>query len=277
MVTRRIRHSSYSSKFSPNFKESYAIARTLREMEAILTFPKTFEEYRPELAAIMATLLNAKQCSITPLTADKAQVIGVRLYATFGPSKVNDHTTTSQEAIDIRLARDETDTQFSRTANVSQIATVISYDHAITRTLICAPILLDRKIIGVIQISDPKHRPHFNEADLNLVDVATLVIEKSLQVIQLKNVLNSRFAQIALVQNTDKAIGDVLLQAAQCPNEMVRLIAKSFFREMTKAGFGSKEIINTASEIISQLSRSLQKHSKRVSGRLSKATADNDR
>jgi hypothetical protein len=40
-------------------------------------------------------------------------------------------------------------------------------------------------------------------------------------------------------------------------------VAKSFFREMTRAGFDAGQIIGAASEIISQLSTTLNRHGKR--------------
>ena len=41
-------------------------------------------------------------------------------------------------------------------------------------------------------------------------------------------------------------------------------MAKSFYKEMTRTGFGSSQIINVASDIIAQLNTSLQRHSKRM-------------
>jgi hypothetical protein len=142
-----------------------------------------------------------------------------------------------------------------------------------TQATMDAPILLDAKLAATIRISGPRHKPRFGKAEREHLGRVVLVIEKSLQVIQLKQMLNARFAQLALVQNTDKAIGDVLLNTAQCPADMVKIIAKSFYREMTKAGFGSREIINTASEIIALLSKSLQKHSRRINNSRTPADA----
>jgi hypothetical protein len=136
-----------------------------------------------------------------------------------------------------------------------------------------APILLDGQVAATIQLSGPRLEPRFGRVERERLGLAVLIIEKSLQAIQLKQMLNARFAQIALVQNTDRAIGDVLMNTAQCPADMVKIIAKSFYREMTKAGFGSREIINTASEIIALLSKSLQKHSRRVNNSRTPADA----
>ena len=45
--------------------------------------------------------------------------------------------------------------------------------------------------------------------DLSLLDVVALFIGKAIQVVQLQNILNSRFAQLALVQVSGKRSGRV--------------------------------------------------------------------
>jgi hypothetical protein len=50
----------------------------------------------------------------------------------------------------------------------------------------------------------------------------------------------------------------------QNPDQVAKILAKSFYKEMTRAGFGSSQIVNAATEIIAQLSGSLHRHSKRM-------------
>jgi hypothetical protein len=50
----------------------------------------------------------------------------------------------------------------------------------------------------------------------------------------------------------------------QNPDQVAKILAKSFYKEMTRAGFGPSQIVNAASEIIEQLSGSLNRHSKRM-------------
>ncbi len=82
--------------------------------------------------------------------------------------------------------------------------------------------------------------------------------------LQLRSVLKSHFAQLALVHGVAEADADALVQSAQHPEQMRRIIVKSFYREMVKAGFGPRQIVNAASEIIAELTKSLQRHSKRL-------------
>ena len=94
--------------------------------------------------------------------------------------------------------------------------------------------------------------------------MVALFVGKAIQVVQLQNILKSRFAQVALMQFAERDIGSALAGAAQNPDQVARILARSFFKEMTRAGFGSSQIINAASEIVGQLSGSLRRHSKRI-------------
>ncbi|MBT9613299.1 MAG: GAF domain-containing protein, partial [Burkholderiales bacterium] len=132
------------------------------------------------------------------------------------------------------------------------------------RSLISSPIVQNQNIIGVINASDPKSSRPFNLDDLHLLEVVALFVGKSIQVVQLQSVLNSRFAQMALAQEAQQTIGNAMAYVSENPNQLAKILAKSFFKEMTKAGFSSTQIIHAATEIIGQLNSSLGKHSKRL-------------
>ena len=90
-----------------------------------------------------------------------------------------------------------------------------------------------------------------------------LFVDKAIQMVQLQNILNSRFFQMALLQSAEKEVGSTLASAIQNPDQLARIVAKSFYKEMPRAGFGSGQFINIGSEIIEQLSSCLNRHSKR--------------
>lgn len=103
--------------------------------------------------------------------------------------------------------------------------------------------------------------------DLTLLDVAALFIGKSIQTIQLQNILNSRFAQLAVARQVASS-GGPLSSAVGNPDKVARIIAKSFYKEMIRAGFGPAQIIHVASDLISQLNSQLQRHNKRLDKQL---------
>jgi hypothetical protein len=66
---------------------------------------------------------------------------------------------------------------------------------------------------------------------------------------------------MAVTRSGDKTISEIISGSGQNPNHIARILAKSFYREMTIAGFSFNQIIYAASEVISELSNSLRKHS----------------
>jgi GAF domain-containing protein len=126
-------------------------------------------------------------------------------------------------------------------------------------SLICAPIRIDGKIVGVINAAGASSQPALGETALRLLEVTALFIGKSIQVQQLQRVLDSRFAQLALEREGQEQ----LRTAYQNPEDVARVLARSFFKELTKAGFAPAQIISATTEIIDQLNTQL-KHEREV-------------
>jgi hypothetical protein len=122
------------------------------------------------------------------------------------------------------------------------------------------PVQIDGLTIGEMVIDRPKH---FALEDSRLLATLALLIGKSIQAAQLQAVLRSRFVQLSLAQAAGKTLGSALAVCSQNPNQVARILAKSFYRELASAGFSVKQIINAATEIISQVSASLKKHKDR--------------
>lgn len=132
------------------------------------------------------------------------------------------------------------------------------------KSLISSPIRIGNRMVGVVNVSGYLQGEAFKPTDVSLLELFGLYIGKSIQTVQLQNILNSRFAQLALVRETEKNLGAPLDTVLQNPDQVARILAKSFYKEMVRAGFGSNQIINTASEIIAQLSDGLHRHNKRM-------------
>jgi len=79
-----------------------------------------------------------------------------------------------------------------------------------------------------------------------------------LQVRYLRHLLESRFAQLALLQETRADPAPTPGLAYRNPEQVAKILARSFFREMHRAGFGSAQILSAASELIGQLNRDIQ-------------------
>lgn len=237
----------------------------LLDLSNFLESEGTQDENLYQLAKMAAKILNAENCSIMLLNDDEFEEFRLRVCANFGnltasaylsPVKqgegISGHVIATGKSL---LIEDITQSDFAQEAR--QL-------HDPRKSMISSPILINGKIIGVVNVNGQKRQRPFNLADLNLLDIVALFIGRSIQVIQLQSILNSRFAQITLAAEAEKNFGNALFTAAQNPDQMAKIVAKSFYREMTKAGFGSNQIIKAASEIISELTKSLNKHSKRL-------------
>lgn len=237
----------------------------LQDLSTFLESEGTLDENLYKLATMAAKILNAENCSIMLLNDDEFDELRLRVCANFGdlPASAYQSPVKLGEGISGHVVATGKSLLIEDIAQ-SDFAKVARQLHDQRRSMISSPILINGKIIGVVNVNGSKHQRQFNLNDLNLLDIVALFIGRSIQVIQLQSILNSRFAQITLAAGADKTFGNALFAAAQNPDQMAKIVAKSFYREMTKAGFGSGQIINAATEIISELTQSLHKHRKRL-------------
>lgn len=225
----------------------------------------SFDDNMQQLAAMAAKILNAENCSLMLLNDGEMENLRMRVCASYGPlpAAAYKESTRKGEGIAGRviatgkalLVDDIHHSEFAEWARRANDP---------RKSLISSPVTINGNIIGVVNINGHLQGRAFNLDDMSLLEVVALFIGKSIQVVQLQNILNSRFAQLALVQSAGKDLESTLVRAVQNPDQVAKILAKSFYKEMTRAGFGSSQIINAASEIISQLSGSLNRHSKRV-------------
>ncbi len=227
-----------------------------------------------QLAEMAANRLIAENCSIMLLKEGDPENLRMRVCACYGylpdaayqesigkGEGIAGHVVASGRSI---LVEDIGKSEFANRARRPDDA---------RKSLISSPIRINQRLIGVINVSGYLQGDAFQPADVHLLEVFGLFIGKSIQAIQLQNILNSRFAQLALMQETEKNLGGSMDAVLQNPDQVARILAKSFYKEMVRAGFGSSQIVNTASEIIAQLSGGLQRHNKRM-GREGAGSAD---
>jgi len=220
----------------------------------VLDYSKSLEENVAALADMAARTLDAESCSITLFSEDSPPKVEPSVHTQFCIPPAEERR---------RFASGP------RHSPAPSSATRTEARHALRSVadaprIMCSPIAIDGALLGMIKISNPKSKPGFSAQDLSYLEILTLYISKSIQVVQLRNVLKSRFAQISLVQGMKDRAGDALVNLAQQPEQMVKIIVKSFYQEMARAGFGPRQMINAASGIIAELSNSLHRHSKRL-------------
>ena len=219
----------------------------------------TLEENLNQLAATTAALIGAASCSIMLLGSGEGQDARMSIYARHGqlPEAALNASVGHGEGIAGRVLASG---QALLVPDIgrSELAPLARRRDQAGASLLCAPIPIDGKLVGVINAASAPGGPAFGDTELRLLEVTALFIGKSIQVQQLQHLLDSRFAQLALLQEAQERVGASVRLAYRHPEDVARILARSFFREMTKAGFESGQIVGAASELIEQLKRRLQ-------------------
>lgn len=129
---------------------------------------------------------------------------------------------------------------------------------------ICTPLMLDGRMLGVLNVRRGAGKPPFSDGDEAVLDALALYAGKAVQSAELAYLLRSEFAQRALSEESVSGTPHAFAHGVAQPAQVARMLAKSFYREMKAAGFGNDQIVGAAGEIIDQLSTSLRKHGQRM-------------
>ena len=228
----------------------------LQDLQQFLASGKLEDNLR-EQAEQTARLIGADNCSIMLLNSGAGQDLRMSVFARHGavPDAALHASIGKGEGIAGHVLANGRSLLVEDIGR-SQFALLARRPEAVGRSLMSSPIRIDGRIAGVVNASGPS----FRMADLHLLDVIALFIGKSIQVTQLQRLLDSRFAQLALLQEAQHKVGEGVRTAYQNPEDVARILARSFFREMTKAGFESGQIVSAATELIEQLNNKLQRN-----------------
>lgn len=213
------------------------------------------DENVQEQAALTARLLAASSCSIMLLGDDKT--LRMRVHGCHGnlPDAALQATVGYGEGIAGRVL-ESGKALLVPDIGMSVLAPLGRRGGDAGPGLVCAPLRIDGKLAGVVNVASAAGRT-FDATDLQMLEVIALFIGKSIQVQQLRRLLDSRFAQLAMQQEVEGPTRTVYRN----PDEVARILAKTFYKEMAKAGFTAAQIVNASSEIIEQLHQHLHKGS----------------
>lgn len=225
-----------------------SVVRDLRDLFNEIGCEGSLEDCLDELSVLVARMLSAKACIIVLLTEEEALLADLSERSGFGflpgtPARL-------RQALSY-LAAPGFPTPARIGGSEGRVDSMFS------------TIVLHGKLVGVIQAVQPQHQSSFSKDDLDLFSILTPIVTKSIQVIQLQHLLKSRFTQAALSKSGDSNMQEMLSGVMRNPNQVARILAKSFYREMLNAGFNINQIIFAATEVISELSASVRKHGAR--------------
>ncbi|MGS0891165.1 hypothetical protein ACVBGC_01195 [Burkholderia stagnalis] len=142
-------------------------------------------------------------------------------------------------------------------------AKTVIVEYCESRHRMFSVLTLRGKFAGFVQVSGPQGRPQFTEHDLKVLRIFSIFVERAIEADHLRKLSASPFAQTALRKSADQTIGDIVTRSIENPGQVSKILAKSFYREMTRAGFDFSQILSAATEIISELANNVRKHSDR--------------
>lgn len=243
-------------------------ATTAERMNEVLEMPSLTAntgERAAQLAMMAATLLQAEKCMIMLLKSRVGNGVRFQSYSCACPRntaacrKLGDEAEAAARKViivgkSVLIDRPKA----SSAADFGKRGSGPAYN------LIASPVRIDSNIVGVINLIDRQDTRRFCADDIALLEIVAGLIGQSLHVLHLECLLGSQFAQMAVAREAVPTLGNAPSLGSQGPQQLARILAKSFYREMVKVGLDPGQIVDAASEIISQLSSSLKKHSDRL-------------
>jgi len=223
------------------------------------------EDGLQRLAETTARILDSERCSLMLRSENEHSQLCWRVCASFGPLPESAflEEVRAGEGIAGRVAASG-EALLVADIDRSDFASCARRMDDPRKSLLSAPVRHAGVVIGVLNVSAPRAGRAFDMDDLHLLEVVSLLVGQAIQVRQLQGLLNSRFAQMALLELAEKDLGQALASPLPNPDQVARIIARSFYKEMNRVGLGPRQIVNAASEIIEQLSGSIVRHSRRL-------------
>lgn len=130
-------------------------------------------------------------------------------------------------------------------------------------SFIACPVPVAGRPAGVVNISDSISGSPFTNADLARAELAAVLVGRSIHLLRLQGVLDSSFAKMALALEGVTDSDAFISLSVNEPQQVAKILAKTFYREMHRCGFSANQIIHAAGEIISELSASMNRHKQR--------------
>lgn len=234
----------------------------------LLEQPNNIEENLREVAKLTANILKTKRCSIMLLTDEDETTSEsfLRVFTHYGnlPASAYQEITPLNQGIAGHVARTK-QSLLIQDIRHSQFASVARYlDDETNQSLMSTPILLSQRVVGVINVSCPLDSQRFNQESLQLLETCALFVGKSLQTSQLQMILRSKFVELAVARDLVEQDWQETVASHPNPSKLAKIVAKSFFKELTQAGFTTNQIISIATEVLNLLQDHLTRHKKRL-------------
>jgi signal transduction protein with GAF and PtsI domain len=246
-----------------------ALSSKLIDISNLIENQGDLETKLEQIAAQIGLSIQAQRCSIMLLSevgCNHGSSACLKLFAHYGdlPASAYNEFISLEQGIAGQVVAKGQPLLIPDIQN-SAFARLARYQTQASPSFICTPIILNMQVVGVVNVSLPQNREQFSPADLEILLIFNQIIGQALQISHLQRVVKSRFMELAM---TRELLEETPLENSVAlnpnPNKFAKIVAKSFFKELTQAGFGANQIIEIASEVLSLLQTTLDKHKQRL-------------
>ncbi len=242
-------------------------ANALGRLHDLAVFVRAEEDLRTrlsELVHLAASVTDAATCSIMLLSEGQDDAPRLKLWCSTEqlPASAWNETPGRGESIVGRVLEQGAPLLIADIRS-SDFASLARSRDRLGTSFICAPIGVGKHVIGVMNLTSRPGCPAFDESALALAEIVAALIGKSVQVERLQTLLRSRIAHLSLAREEKEVVARIT-DGAVPPARVAKLLAKSFFRDLTSAGFDPGQIIEAASEIITLISSDIKRYKRRT-------------
>jgi L-methionine (R)-S-oxide reductase len=241
----------------------------LLDISNLLEVQPDLEQGLREVACLSAQILKTRRCSIMLLSEPETQDNGgeyLRVFTHYGnlPSSAYQQITPLNEGIAGYVAATGKPLLIEDITR-SQFVDAARYSDESNKSLISVPISFAGKTIGTINTSSPVEKKSFDEQDLETMKIFALFVGKSIYIAQMQKIMRSKFIETAVARELiEENLSEDAIAIAPNPTKLAKIVAKSFYRELTQAGFGANQVIEIATEVLDLLQKNIDRHKKRL-------------
>jgi L-methionine (R)-S-oxide reductase len=231
---------------------------------ALFEREQSLEDGLRDLARLTARSVGAGRCSVMLLSdSGEGETPTLKVYSHFGdlPAQAYRAPVKPGESIAWHVVETQTSLLLDDIEH-SDVSALARQGADAGHSMMSAPIRLSGRVIGVINTSLPTNAERFERPDLDLLEVFALFVGQSIQVFQLQRLSESRVLQMAHL--LEQREGGAQKPISPDPARIAKIVAKTFYRELRQAGFGTNAIISVATEVLGLLETNLEKYRTRL-------------
>lgn len=138
--------------------------------------------------------------------------------------------------------------------------------HRFDEKKLTVPLRVNRQVVGYLYVlTGNKNGFHASGVDRVLFAAFSEQVGFAIEMQQMRKMLSSHYDSAAIGRSTkedfpnQETLESQILAAVQNPEKVAKIVARSFYKDLCKAGFEAKQILVAAAEIIENLNEAFRK------------------